>query len=75
MKAKDLIEILESLDENEEILFLPTNSYYPEDFSDDVHSNVTIRAFWGADYKATVLYSDGQAGGLGDDDEEEDEED
>lgn len=75
MKVKDLIDILEGLDENEEVYFLPTNSYYPEDFSDDVRRNMNINSFWGGGHKATILFSDGQVGGLGGDDEEEEEDD
>ena len=71
MKVKDLIEILECLKEDEEILFLPENSHYPEDFSDIIRRDVVINSFWGDDYKATILYSDGQVGGLGEDDEED----
>lgn len=63
MKAKDLIEILEGLRENEEVYFLPNNSDYPEEFTFDVRRNVEIRAFWGDDFKGTLLVSDGQVGG------------
>lgn len=75
MKAKDLIELLEGLRPDEEVFFLPNNSYYPEDFSERVRRNGNIRSFWGPDYKATIIFSDGQVGGLGDDDEEEDDDD
>ena len=66
MKVKDLIEILEGLKEDEEILFLPENSSYQEDFSDETRRNVGIRSFWGKDYKATILISGEQVGGMDD---------
>lgn len=66
MKVKDLIEILETLKDDEEILFLPENSYYPEDFSADIRRDVGIRPFWGAGYKANILVSGEQVGGVDD---------
>lgn len=73
MKVKELIELLEGFDENEEVLFLPNNSYYPEDFSKQFSKDAYIRAFWGSDYHATVLFSGEQVGGLGSDDEDEED--
>lgn len=63
MKVSDLIDLLEGLKPDEEIYFLPTNSYYPEDFSEDVRRKVEIRSFWGENFKGTIISSDGQVGG------------
>ena len=73
MKVKDLIGILEGFNEDEEILFVPTNSYYPEDFSYNVRRNAKINSFWGSESQAIVIFSDGQVGGLGSSDEEEED--
>lgn len=64
MKAKDLIELLESLREDEEVYFLAENSHYPEDFSKSFRRGVEIRAFWGKDKNGTILVSGGQVGGI-----------
>lgn len=64
MKVRDLVEILENLPQEDQIYFCPTNSSYPEEFSCEVRRNVEIRAFWGSDFEATILYSEGQVGGL-----------
>ena len=73
MQASELIEILEGLRPDEEVFFLPNNSSYPEDFSGFIRRNVNIRAFWGPDYKATIIFSDGQVGGWSDDDEDDED--
>ena len=73
MKVRDLIDLLEGLNEDEEILFVPNNSNYPEDFSKNIRRDAKVIAYWGPDYKATILFSKGQVGGLSyEDDEEED---
>lgn len=63
MKVKDLIYFLEGFRDEEEIYFLPNNSCYPEDFSENFRRGVEIRSFWGDNFKGTVLISDGQVGG------------
>ena len=63
MKAKELIEILEGLKPDEDVFFLPENSYYPEEFTYEIRRNVEIRAFLGSDFKGTIITSDGQVGG------------
>ncbi len=64
MKVRDLVEILENLPQEDEIYFLPENSNYPEDFGYGVRRNMEIRAFWGSDFKGTIMYSEGQVGGI-----------
>ncbi len=64
MKAKDLISVLEDLNPETDVYFKPQNSSYPEDFTGYVRENITIRAFWGPDFKGAILTSDGQVGGV-----------
>ena len=64
MKVKDLIYILEDLHPDDEVYFLPANSCYPEDFSDESARKMEIRSFWGSDFSGYILKSDGQVGGV-----------
>ena len=64
MKVKELISILEDVNQESEILFKPANSDYPESFDGIIREGVNIHSFFGPDFKATVLMSGGQAGGI-----------
>ena len=64
MKVRELISILENLNQDSEIRFRPENSSYVEDFSERTRENIEIRAFWGKDYEATVIVSGGQVGSI-----------
>ena len=64
MKVRELISILENLNQDSEICFRPENSSYVEDFSERTRENIEIRAFWGKDYEATVIVSGGQVGSI-----------
>ena len=64
MKVSELVSLLERLDPDSEVCFLPTNSYYPEAFQDEAEEDVAIRSFWGRDRKVTLLYGSGQVGGV-----------
>ena len=57
--------MLEGLNPEKEVYFLPNNSYYAEDISSDYTKNAFIRTFWGADRKGVaVIYSGGQVGSV-----------
>ena len=60
MDVKTLKELLSTLPENTQIVFKPDNSDYVEDF--DRVKRRMIKSFWGNDFEAFVLVSDGQAG-------------
>lgn len=64
MTARELIEILEDLNPETEVYFLPSNSCYPEDFSDGQPEKRNIRSFWGEDFTGAIIHSDGQIGGV-----------
>lgn len=65
MKARELIEMLEGLDPEKEVYFLPNNSYYAEEISTDYTKNASIHTFWGPDKKGVaVIYSGGQVGSV-----------
>ena len=82
MKVKDLIEILETYDENQEIV-IGMKQNYGTDFATKVTYDIEerkIRSFWGADYKAVVITQGEQLGAVvynpdeWEDEEEEEEE-
>lgn len=60
MTVKTLRELLSTLPDNTQIVFKPDNSDYVEDFV-SVKKRM-IKSFWGNDFEAFVLISDGQAG-------------
>ena len=60
MTVKDLRELLATLPDNTQIVFKPENSDYVEDF--DRYKRKMIKSFWGNDFEAFVMISDGQAG-------------
>lgn len=64
MKAHELISILEDLNPDTEVYFLPANGMYAQDFAPYVKENVTIHAFFGNDFKGAVIGSGGQVGGV-----------
>ena len=77
MKIRDLIEILETYDENAEVI-IGMRQRYGTNFAmeiDEIEER-KVRAFWGKDYKAVVITEGSQCGAVvyneNDDDDEED---
>ena len=62
MKVRELIDVLENLDYDSEVYFKPENSSYVEDFSSMVRKTISVRAFYGDDFNAYVMISNGQIG-------------
>ena len=62
MTVQTLRELLSTLPDNTQIVFKPDNSDYVEDFV-SVKRRM-IKSFWGNDFEAFVLISDGQAGSI-----------
>lgn len=78
MKVRDLIEILETYDENAEVI-IGMRQRYGTDFAmeiDEIEER-KVRAFWGKDYKAVIITEGSQCGAVvyneDDDDDEEDD--
>lgn len=55
--------MLEEYDDDKEIVFQPTNSIYVEIIG-GIEENGGVAAFYGKDFKALVLTSDGQCGAV-----------
>ena len=64
MKAKELITLLEGLNPESEVFFLPANGMYVQDFSPSFKQDVNIRALFGDDRKGVVIGSGGQVGSI-----------
>jgi hypothetical protein len=76
MKVKDLIEILETYDENAEVI-IGMRQRYGTDFAKSIEYDIAerkIRAFYGADFKAVVITEGSQIGAVvyNDDDDDDD---
>ena len=63
MKVKELIELLEYENDEMEILFKPTNSYYVENFSVDIYP-AEVNRFYGDPKKYLIIDSEGQIGSV-----------
>lgn len=79
MTVRELIDILESYDDDMEVI-IGMRQTYGTDFAMEINYDVEerkIRAFYGKDYKAVVITEGSQCGAVAynDDDEDEDEED
>ena len=68
MTVRELKNMLDGCDDNMPVVFQPYNSMYGEDIC-EVRENKGIAAFYGNDYKALVLTSDGQCGSVCDEDD------
>ena len=75
MKVRDLIEILETYDEDMEVK-IGMRQTYGSDFAMNVEYDIeerTIRAFYENDYKAVVITEGSQCGVVDYDDEEDED--
>lgn len=61
MTVRELIEELEGYDDNKEVLMCPSFSDYVESIG-EVNGLREIRAFYGSDFDAVILGSNGQVG-------------
>lgn len=61
MLVKELKNILEDFNDDDEVVFEPENSRYVESI-EGYPAKETINAFYGEDYEAVVIYSGGQCG-------------
>ena len=76
MKVRDLIEILETYDENAEVI-IGMRQTYGTDFAMGIEYDIAehrINAFYGSDYKAVVITEGSQIGAVAYDDEDDDDE-
>ena len=64
MKVCELIDLLKGLDGNNEVCLLPSNSHFPEGIKGRAEENVAVRTYWGKDREVTLLYGNGQIGGI-----------
>lgn len=62
MTVRELIEELECYDENMEVVMKPSNSMYVDGIS--CTDTRELRAFYGENKDALVLFSDGQVGAV-----------
>ena len=62
MTAEELIRELECVDPESEVLIKPCNSIYV-DCIDNVYEE-NVRAFFGEDYKAVIIYAESQVGAV-----------
>lgn len=77
MRVKDLIEILETFDENAKVK-IGMRQTYGTDFAMDIEYDIEerkIRAFYGDDYKAVVITEGSQCGAVVYNDDDEDDDD
>lgn len=77
MTVRDLIDILETYDENAEVI-IGMRQTYGSNFAMEVEYDVaehTINAFFGSDYKAVVITEGSQCGVVDYDDEYDDYDD
>lgn len=63
MTIKELKNMLEEYDDSMSVVFQPYNSMYGEDIC-EVRENKGIAAFYGNDYRALILTSNGQCGSV-----------
>lgn len=68
MTVGELKRMLDDYDEDMKIVFQPTRSMYGEHIG-DIEDDKAIRTFYGNDYKALILTSDGQCGSVCDEDD------
>lgn len=62
MTVRDLIDELENYDEDLEVVFRGSNTMYVDSIeTTDINE---VRAFYGNDWKAVVLYADQQVGAV-----------
>lgn len=74
MKARELIELIEeNCEDNDEVVFLPQNSYYPERI-DDIEEMFIVPFYGNKNRKAMFLTSGGQVGGSTSEDEDDEDE-
>ena len=76
MKVRDLIDILETYDENMEVI-IGMRQKYGSDFAMDIEFDIeehNIHAFYGNDYKAVVITEGSQCGVVDYNDEDEEDE-
>ena len=74
MRVKDLIEILETYDENAKVI-IGMRQTYGTDFAMEIEYDIAerkIRAFYGNDYKAVVITEGSQCGAIDYNDDDED---
>jgi len=64
MKAQELITLLQGLNPESEVFFLPANGMYVQDFSPYFLQEMDIRGFFGGEMKGTVINSGGQVGSI-----------
>lgn len=62
MTVGELKDLLETYDDNDEVVMKPENSNYVDGI--DHATEEYIRSFWGKDRKTIVLKSSGQTGAL-----------
>ncbi len=77
MKVKDLIEILETYDENAEVI-IGMRQTYGTDFAMGIEYDIAehrINAFYGEDFNAVVITEGSQIGAVAYDDNDDDEDD
>lgn len=63
MTVRELKDLLSSFDDDMEVCFKPSNSYYAESIS-DYGQESEIHAFYGKDFNAVVIGSSGQVGSV-----------
>lgn len=68
MTVGELKNKLEGYEDDMIIVFQPTGSMYGEHIG-DIKDDKAIRTFYGNDYRALILTSDGQCGSVCDEDE------
>ena len=64
MIVAQLISLLEHEDPGAEVVFRPSNSYYAEAIRTTSDEQKEIASFYGADFKAVIIYNDGQVGAV-----------
>jgi hypothetical protein len=64
MKVKELVTLLQGLNQESEIYFLPDHGMYVRDFTPSIFQDVTIRGMFGGELKGTVIGSGGPVGSI-----------
>lgn len=62
MTVGELRSMLCSYDDDTKVMFKPENSDYVENFGYGYAEVKEVSSFWGSDYEALILESDGQGG-------------